>query len=40
MKFKDLVGMIFTKIDINKDKTEMIFNTEDQRKFLLYHYQD
>ncbi len=40
MEFKDLTGMVFTKIDVSKEQDEMIFHTTNERKFLLYHCQD
>lgn len=37
---EDLVGKIITSIDVNKDQTEIIFTTEDNHKYKMYHSQE
>jgi hypothetical protein len=35
-----LQGKVFTDVQINEDKTEIVFKTTDHERFRMYHVQD
>jgi len=40
LKFKSLEGKKYKQIEVNKEKTEIIFTTTTGRRYLLYHRED
>jgi hypothetical protein len=40
VEFKDLVGKTLTRVEVVNDKTEVHIDTEDGKKYVMYHCQD
>jgi hypothetical protein len=40
MEFKAIVGLTFKSIHVKEDNTEILFVSNDNRRFLMSHYQD
>jgi hypothetical protein len=40
VKMGEFVGKTFAKIEISENKEEIIFTTDDQKKYKMYHDQD
>lgn len=39
-EIKDLIGKTFVKVEVSKDRDELIFESVDGKRYVFYHSQD